>query len=528
MDGSDHHSLNTAVKQRASSPRKLQPVTHAMSQASDDLVANLEDVGRRGEAAADFPSYNFNTKSDRDKLATTSNVASFRLGSGASIFSQALIPALLSARLDVILVTCFWAPSETLTALSEALTILAARRCAAVERHRQSGQALGGIPDVLRIRIGLSSRSLLQNLLHPQSQQGYVYPPSTWPSQLGLPDEAVLRAGRVDLSVKSLFFLPFSVVHPKLLIVDRERAWLPSCNVSWESWLEGCIEVSGEAVGGLLDFYERVWQSDSPPPSVDGHGPSHDASLRLPQAEVDRSMRQIHSTADALLRFSDKEKTPTLILPSSHHQDPRFWPMSSSFPPAPATPLNTALLHLFRIASRDIYLQTPDLTSPPVLAALLDAVERGVHVKIATCDNIKLWEQILTAGTTTRRCVGKLVADFESRQRRQDLSDDLEAQIGAAQGHLLITYFRTSGTARALGRLDDTPGPEQLVQSHLKLTIVDGRYTVLGSGNMDRASWYTSQELGILFEDRDLAAQVRGMVEQVMQGRSEIIFDSGE
>jgi len=35
------------------------------------------------------------------------------------------------------------------------------------------------------------------------------------------------------------------------------------------------------------------------------------------------------------------------------------------------------------------------------------------------------------------------------------------------------------------------------VKVHIKCTVVDGKVVVLGSGNMDRASWYTSQELGI-------------------------------
>ena len=41
-------------------------------------------------------------------------------------------------------------------------------------------------------------------------------------------------------------------------------------------------------------------------------------------------------------------------------------------------------------------------------------------------------------------------------------------------------------------------------RSHIKCTVVDGEVIVLGSGNMDRASWYTSQELGIALEGREV------------------------
>ena len=67
---------------------------------------------------------------------------------------------------------------------------------------------------------------------------------------------------------------------------------------------------------------------------------------------------------------------------------------------------------------------------------------------------------------------------------------------------------------------------EEPVHSHLKLTIVDDEFTVLGSGNMDRASWWTSQELGILFHDGELASAVRSGVEGVMDGRFDVVFDS--
>ena len=43
------------------------------------------------------------------------------------------------------------------------------------------------------------------------------------------------------------------------------------------------------------------------------------------------------------------------------------------------------------------------------------------------------------------------------------------------------------------------------VKSHFKCVIMDEEITILGSGNMDRASWYTSQELGIAFVSREVA-----------------------
>ena len=57
------------------------------------------------------------------------------------------------------------------------------------------------------------------------------------------------------------------------------------------------------------------------------------------------------------------------------------------------------------------------------------------------------------------------------------------------------------------------------VKSHLKMTVVDGEVVVLGSGNMDRASWYTSQEVGVAVFGREVVRMVRGKVDEALRGR---------
>lgn len=59
---------------------------------------------------------------------------------------------------------------------------------------------------------------------------------------------------------------------------------------------------------------------------------------------------------------------------------------------------------------------------------------------------------------------------------------------------------------------------------HVKCTIVDGEVVVLGSGNMDRASWFTSQELGVAVQDEQIARDVWGKLELGLEGRVERYF----
>ncbi|KAK3360353.1 hypothetical protein B0T25DRAFT_128474 [Lasiosphaeria hispida] len=464
----------------------------------------------------EFPDFDFRDASDHNLLVSRSSPRSFRLGTGASIFADALIPAIVSAKSEVIFVTCFWAPSVTLSALHDALSKLAIYR-------RDTRSDAQSTP--LRVRICLSSRSLFQKLFHPQSRHGRIYPPSSWQKDFGLPDPALLEAGGIELQVKSLFFLPFSVMHPKFVIIDRQLAFVPSCNVSWEAWLEGCVELTGDAVHCLMSFYVRTWEA-----GLDLSKPLQNYTAADPVFEVQNaSLTLISSPAHHRVTL-DATTAPlqTIILPSSHHWNPVFHPLPwQKYPKVPGTPLNIALLELFDRARQSIYVQTPNVTCEPVIATLLDAIRRGVDVTIVTSRNMMLIEQLVTAGTTTAWCIRSLVRRFNKLEAASE-GRDLEAD-GRSLGRLRVSYFRRRPSAKA----NNVEGEaliggqgEEPVHSHLKLTIVDDEFTVLGSGNMDRASWYTSQELGILFHDGGFAGTVKAGVDSVLDGRLDLVFDS--
>ncbi|KAK3498964.1 uncharacterized protein B0T23DRAFT_4884 [Neurospora hispaniola] len=473
-----------------------------------------------------LPSYDATDEVDQQVIISRSSPHSFQLGTGASIFTSTLIPAIVSARCEVIFVTCFWAPSKTLSAITDALVKLADHR-----RHLPNPHDT----EPLTVRICFSSRSVFQKLLHPQSRDGYTYSPAEWQKKLGLPDPALLDEAGIRLQVKSLFFLPFSVMHPKFVIIDRQRAFIPSCNVSWEPWLEGCVEITGDAVASLLSFYALTWEKH-----VDFRKPlptTHDSRTSELQGQLLDPQHLIFVPSSAhhlVLPPASSAPLPTLVLPSSHHQNPqfRFLPWQPAAKP-PATPLNVAMLELFEQARQSIYLQTPNLTCEPVIAALLDALKRGVHVTIVTGRNMMLLEQLVTAGTTTSWCIRSLVRRF--RKLRTHAAHDLESG-DPGLGHLRISYFHPRSAAKPGKRgrqaraandaqIQD-PEEEEPVHTHLKLTIVDGEFTVLGSGNMDRASWYTSQELGVLFHDAAFAESVREGVDLVLDQRLSLVFDS--
>ena len=400
------------------------------------------------------------------------HLGSFTVGNGVDIYSSTILPALETAKDEIIFVTCFWARSKCLTELGETLLKL---------NQRASVRPKG--TSKLRIRLCFSSRSLAQKLFHTSSPTGHVYKLSEWASNLGLPDPESLT--ELDLQVKSLFFLPFSVMHPKFVIIDRNHALLPSCNLSFESWFEGCISIAGPIVDQLLLFWKDTWGKDDLPPLTTDS--SH-------AEETTSTLASVHTIT---------------LLPSPHHRSPRFRPFSSP-PGPPQTPLNLYLDDHVARAQHSIKILTPNLTCHHVIRSLLAALDRGTDVTIITNRRMMVLEQLLTAGTLTELCVRRLKKRYKHLRTVQENAKtancDLERGLPPTQpGLLRVGYFRPDA---------------KYAKSHLKCTIIDEKMVVLGSGNMDRASWYTSQELGVAINGNEVVKDVWGKVEQEL-GRGE-------
>lgn len=434
---------------------------------------------------------------DPSRLITKSDIrpADFSIGTGAELYESTILPALESAEHEIILVTCFWAPSVSLERLSSTLIKLSSRRRFHEDRPK------------LRVRLCFSSRSLAQKLLHTTSPAGYIYPESKWQS-LGLPSPEVLE--NLDLQVKSLFFLPFSVMHPKFIIIDRQRALLPSCNLSWESWLECYLPISGLAVASLVDFWQYTWGRNDLPSLDPGNGSQGSYPTTLVSEPTSpngydgsASTKPMNGSAASSPVLVDRPSSPVtaVLLPSPHHRFPRFRPLIS-FAPPPPTPLNVYLLYHISNAVNHIRLVTPNLTSPPVISALLAALKRGVNVTIITNRRMMVLEQLLTAGTFTEFCVWNL-----RRRWKQLLNSKGPSTFAATMeegrypnpGALQVGYFIPNA---------------HYAKCHIKCTVIDDRVSVLGSGNMDRASWYTSQELGFALEGVDVARDIWARIER--------------
>lgn len=121
-------------------------------------------------------------------------------------------------------------------------------------------------------------------------------------------------------------------------------------------------------------------------------------------------------------------------------------------------------------------------------------------------------EQLVTAGTITGFELWKLERRYTKLVKAYHKIHNNDPENGMLEpGRLKMAYFHLKeGRRKREG---------EILKSHLKLTIVDEEVTVLGSGNLDRASWYTSQELGVAFISKDMAREVKGAVSEALEGR---------
>lgn len=180
-------------------------------------LSEFKEGGLETSSKNDEPNYFLQ---EPDSLLTGANkIHAFMAGTGLSIFEQ-LQPTIEQAEQELVIITCFWSSSKSQAVLIESL-------------KRLSGKALRNGRHKIKVFIGLSSLSYLQKLFQTSSLAGHTYPQSEW-RKLELSEDDFPG---LDLTVKSIFVRPFSVMHPKFVIVDRKLVCLPSCNVSWEDWV---------------------------------------------------------------------------------------------------------------------------------------------------------------------------------------------------------------------------------------------------------------------------------------------------
>ena len=482
-------------------------------------------------------------------LLSTSTPLSYHVGTGRQLLNyvfDSILTGPNAVRHELLFVTCFWAKSTSLSHLTRTL----------LELNRLRPISRGDRQRKLRVRICVSSLSAFQRLFHTSSENGYTYDNTAAAfKSLGLPSPEEL--GNLEIVIKSKFFRPLSVLHGKYVIVDRKHLYLPSCNVSWEEWLEGMSVFQGGIVDGFLQYYQRIWETSGGLVQLRGlnenEGDKGDEVDSMIDPSVGATIWAPKPLPPVSIKFNTDRPSPTIFLPQPHHATfpaLRFVPslistlLSKCLPfqispndiPPPLTAQNVFMAALIRHARNKVFIQTPNLTCPYLLDLIYDRFtatgESPVNIEIITCKSMMVLEQLVTTGwggpaskvdgrgknrrwgATTEACVNELLWRLSAAHIHEDSA--------------LNVYYYTPTS-------DPIPTPIQSLdvedmessysaweeiafarQSHVKALVVNEEVVVVGSANGDRASWFTSGEVNVMVFNGEVARGVReGLVRGV-------------
>ncbi|KAK6357717.1 hypothetical protein TWF718_002026 [Orbilia javanica] len=398
---------------------------------------------------------------------------------------------IIEARSEIMIFSNFWKHSYAAQRIGDALKILSK---AVGERS--------GLPIIVKIMF---DRGSIKHLLQPRAQ----VTEDEWIS-LGLPSSQDIP--NIDLEVVNYHNFPIGTFHSKFMVIDKKVAVLNSCNIQDNSNLEMMCQFEGPIVDEIWDHAVSTWglNMDSKRPSLNR---SSNGTLIYPDAIsvapvdfasfCDPPPRQIiDSVTKVLNRSISNPPLPDItgddILDTPFHSHTRSSannlpmvlapraPYSSFGNTSLNTPQNAAWLSAIHFSKSKVFIQTPDLNAPPVIAALLEAIRRGVEVTMVLCLGYNdLGEMLPTQGGHNEWVVAHMMKQLNEEEK----------------GRLNICWY--------VGRdmLKPVHASKHFRTCHIKLMIVDERIGIQGSGNQDTQSWFHSQEINIVIDSEEVCRQ---------------------
>ncbi|KAI1757348.1 phospholipase D/nuclease [Xylaria castorea] len=146
-------------------------------------------------------------------------------------------------------------------------------------------------------------------------------------------------------------------------------------------------------------------------------------------------------------------------------------------------PQNAAWLSALRNARRNVFIQTPTLNAEPLVAAIVEACERGVDVYCYICLGYNdAGEMLPMQGGHNEKIAHHLYTTLSPSGRQ----------------HLRWYWYVAKDQTRPI------PASKKKRSCHIKLMIVDEHIGIIGNGNQDSQSWYHSQEINFMMDSSDV------------------------
>jgi len=283
-------------------------------------------------------------------------------------------------------------------------------------------------------------------------------------------------------------------MHNKLFIADNAWAVTGGRNIADEYFMRGDaanfvdmdLVSTGPVVRELSDVFDRFWNSEAsyPVATIAAAAPDSGASLLDAPAPV------AHAPAapgrDATTWWPDAAASQLTFAAASVYADSPAKARPAPARPAPATAMDSTL-QLFRSARSEVLIASPYfIPGPRGIALMREAVDNGIRIAVTTNSLAATDEPLAYWGYMRYR--------LEMLKMGVSVSELRPTHQGKSG---LFGDFRSS-----LSRL------------HAKLGVIDRRWLLVGSMNMDSRSSRTNTELGLVIDSAELASQVAELLQQ--------------
>ena len=392
----------------------------------------------------------------------TKQVAAY--GETDTFIRELIRPAILEAQYEVFITTLIYDP-DTLTGkgIRQAILDLDAQlRQNTPEKRVKVYMAIDSIARTFFDKAAPIVKSLFKDRVEIK------------PHKVDLPDPDALT--NIELRVKNYHLNTLGALHAKMIIVDGKVLLTGSKNLDGDVPMEFMARFQGPVAFTARQDFLDVW--DEP------------VSDLPPQANV-RTHPSLAIKEVPMLNVGTVEGSH-MVSHSEHNPQDQAW------------------ITLLENAKSEILIHSPNFVAERAAKLVLDAVRRGVTVKIITSFHQQ---------------------DFNEKIQPSSIGDNYKT------AKWLFQQLEKDGDKAALDRLrvcwfigkrvqgNPTPQPDPKEWAHIKAMFVDQQIAMFGTGNMDGQSWYHSRENNVLIDD---AATTQSVMRTILSTQQSLQFCSHE
>lgn len=281
---------------------------------------------------------------------------------------------------------------------------------------------------------------------------------------------------KIDLQLATYPHTAFGASHNKYLVVDGKYVIITGANVQTRHdfneniWHDSGYMIEGSTALTILNDFDEAWAR---------HTNHYICQQRSIPIDCLRSKTPAPPDRNYLLDISYEGGIPIIALPKVSREL-----ISDKID----NPTDQGWLAAMDNAVNTINIETPNINSKYFQDAVINAVKRGITVKIITNLGFNdLVESIPGEGGKNEEIVNNLIKRINKEDKNQ--ADKLK-----------FGWYSKDGQKPIDGNIANA--------SHTKYMSVDGIVTIIGSGNMDTQSWTQSRELNLLLDDQDTTQQI--------------------